>query len=192
MQNTTTTQSAPSAADGLHPGMTMQELLIALPGAKRALFRLYHIGGCSSCGFGLEETFAGLCERNGLQDPEEVLARVREESAREEAMLVEPRALADERGSACTLLLVDIRSPQEFEAVHIAGSVHLSPAFLNELLSEAKKDARVVLVDHTGDRALDGAAYLQGHGLKNVRVLRGGIDAWCMEVDPSLPRYSLS
>lgn len=192
MQTANANQSGPPAPDSPHPGMTMQELLTSLPGAKRALFRLYHIGGCSSCGFGMEETLAGLCERNGLHDPEEVLARVREESASEEAMLVEPRTLADERESASALLLVDIRSPQEFEAVHIDGSVHLSPAFLNELLSEARKDARVVLVDHTGDRALDGAAYLQGHGLKNVRVLRGGIDAWCIEVDPSLPRYSLS
>jgi rhodanese-related sulfurtransferase len=27
--------------------------------------------------------------------------------------------------------------------------------------------------------------------MKNTRVLRGGIDAWSREIDPSLPRYQL-
>ncbi|HIG82060.1 MAG TPA: rhodanese-like domain-containing protein, partial [Verrucomicrobiales bacterium] len=28
----------------------MEEVLTVFPGARRALFRKYHIGGCSSCG----------------------------------------------------------------------------------------------------------------------------------------------
>ena len=40
------------------PEMTMGRLLEIFPGAQRALFRGYHIGGCSSCGFGAEETLA--------------------------------------------------------------------------------------------------------------------------------------
>ena len=36
----------------------MAELLEAYPGAQRALFRNYHIGGCSSCGFRPDETLA--------------------------------------------------------------------------------------------------------------------------------------
>jgi len=31
--------------------MTMQEILGVFPGAQRALFSRYHVGGCSSCGF---------------------------------------------------------------------------------------------------------------------------------------------
>jgi rhodanese-related sulfurtransferase len=170
----------------------MQELLQAVPGAKRALFRLYHIGGCSSCGFRMDETLAGVCARNGIEDAAEVLDKILEEAAREDALLVQPAELARELASQSPPLLVDIRSPQEFEAVHIGGSKHLSPDFLRELLSSAHRDSHVVLVDHTGDRALDGAAYLQGHGMANVRVLRGGIDAWCMEVDSSMPRYTLA
>jgi rhodanese-related sulfurtransferase len=48
-----------------------------------------------------------------------------------------------------------------------------------------------VLVDHQGARTLDAAAYFAGHGFANVRGLRGGIDAWSLEVDPSLPRYTI-
>jgi hypothetical protein len=35
----------------LHGDMTMSAVLSAYPGAQRALFAKYHIGGCSSCGF---------------------------------------------------------------------------------------------------------------------------------------------
>ena len=43
----------------------MSEVLKEFPGAQRALFRRYHIGGCSSCGFQPTETLAQVCERYG-------------------------------------------------------------------------------------------------------------------------------
>ena len=48
----------------IDPNLTMSELLQSFPGAQRALFRRYHIGGCSSCGFRNEETLAEVCARN--------------------------------------------------------------------------------------------------------------------------------
>ena len=42
---------------------------------------------------------------------------------------------------------------------------------------------------HLGQRSLEAASYLIGHGFTNVRSLRGGIDLWAQEVDPSLARY---
>jgi len=57
--------------------MTMAEVLEASPGAQRALFKNYHIGGCASCGFRPEETLADVCNRNGGLDPESVLENVR-------------------------------------------------------------------------------------------------------------------
>jgi len=53
------------------------------------------------------------------------------------------------------------------------------------------KESLLAIYDHKGDRALDAAAYFQGHGFENVKVLRGGIDAWSQEVDSKLPRYHL-
>jgi len=46
-----------------------------------------------------------------------------------------------------------------------------------------------VVYDHTGERVLDAAAYLLGHGFANTRALRGGIDAYSLEVDSSVSRY---
>jgi rhodanese-related sulfurtransferase len=58
-------------------------------------------------------------------------------------------------------------------------------------MSEGTNSRPLVIVDHQGRQALDAAAYFVGHGLHNVRFLRGGIDAWADEVDLSLRRYKL-
>lgn len=47
------------------PETSMGEILAAYPGARRALFARYHLGGCQSCGFPAEESLASLCKRNG-------------------------------------------------------------------------------------------------------------------------------
>ena len=50
------------------------EVLAAFPGVQRALFRRYHIGGCSSCGFQPGETLEELCARNNVLPVDEVLS----------------------------------------------------------------------------------------------------------------------
>ncbi len=85
---------------------------------------------------------------------------------------------------------LDIRTREEFDAVHIPGSQLMGLDFLQEVMGRWPKDTMIVLVDHTGTRGLDAAAYFSGHGFLNARALRGGIDAWSCEVDPSLPRYT--
>src|SRR5262245_42682416 len=44
--------------DNISPDSPMSAVLESFPGAQRALFRRYHIGGCSSCGFRPDETLA--------------------------------------------------------------------------------------------------------------------------------------
>ncbi len=60
----------------IDPYMTMEELLQEYPGAQRALFRAYHIGGCASCGFSPSETLAGICPRNDNLPVEEVIGTI--------------------------------------------------------------------------------------------------------------------
>ena len=54
------------------------------------------------------------------------------------------------------------------------------------------REQLIIFVCHHGVRSLDAAAYFAGYGLENARTLRGGIDAWSSDVDPSLPRYELA
>ena len=175
----------------IDPNVTMGQLLKQFPGAQRALFRRYHIGGCSSCGFGTEETLAQVCARNGSLSVEEVTDHIIASDSAERAMQIEPRALTEKISEGDRLNLLDVRTREEFEAVKIDGAHFFTQELMQEILSKWSRQDLLVVYDHTGDRALDAAAYFQGHDFENVKVLRGGIDAWSKEVDPNLPRYHL-
>lgn len=171
------------------PTITMHELLEVCPGAQRALFRHYHIGGCASCGFQPDETLEGVCARNDGIDPQDAIAKILEAHEQDERVFIFPAdtALAIKDAGA---RLLDVRTREEFEAVHIAGSLIFSQELIQEIMSHWPKDTMLILVDHQGTRSLDAAAYFAGHGFENTRALRGGIDAWSCEVDPNLPRYT--
>ena len=169
----------------------MREVLEVFPGAQRALFRRYHIGGCSSCGFAPDETLAQVCARNGNLDTAEVLAHIQSSHEQDEKNLISPGDLAELLQRDKSVKLVDVRSREEFEAVHIEGSVLLSQDVMRELMASGSNTTPIVVVDHQGKNGLDAAAYFMGHGLQNVRCLRGGIDAWAQDVDPKLRRYKL-
>ncbi len=173
------------------PQSPISDVLAAYPGAQRALFRRYHIGGCSSCGFQPAETLAGVCERNGHLDVAEVLAHIQSSHEQDEKILIGAKELAELRQQDTTLRLVDVRSREEFEAVHIEGSILLSQPVMQQIMAEGTNTRPLVVVDHQGKNGLDAAAYFMGHGLQNVRCLRGGIDAWSQEVDATLRRYKL-
>ena len=173
------------------PESRMDEILAAYPGAQRALFRGYHIGGCSSCAFQPEETLAELCARNNGLDVEEVLQHIRDSHEQDLKIFISPGELRDLRNHEPDLPLLDVRSREEFDAVKIEGAVFLNQESMQKFMG-LPEDQLFVIVDHKGKQGLDAAAYFIGHGNKNVRVLDGGIDAWSSEIDSSLPRYEFS
>ena len=175
----------------IHFASPLREVLAVYPGAQRALFRRYHIGGCSSCGFSPDETLAQVCARNGNLEAAEVLAHIQASHEQDAKALVSPAELAALRQTDPAIKLVDVRSREEFEAVRIEGSVLLSQDVMRELMASGSNTTPLVVIDHAGKNGLDAAAYFLGHGLQNVRCLRGGIDAWAQEVDPKMRRYKL-
>jgi rhodanese-related sulfurtransferase len=181
----TTTESS------LTPHSTMQQILEACPGAQRALFRKYHIGGCSSCAFQPAETLAQVCARNNSLSPEEVLTFIQTSHEEDRKILITPRQLEQWRRDHPDLKLLDVRSRQEYEAVHIESSVLLSQTVMQEIMGRWPRSEPLVIIDHLGKTGLDAAAYFAGHGFEQVRCLQGGIDAWSQEVDPNVQRYQL-
>lgn len=164
----------------------MGVIMDTLPGARRALFARYHLGGCQSCAFSNEETLAALCARSDLR-ADEVLAHLLASHAHDAAMLMEP---CDARDLLASLRLIDLRTREEHEAVAIAGSEFFTQELQQQLFS-GNPDARLLLYDHTGRHVLDQVAWFRGHGLRQTFGLRGGIDAWSREVDASIPRYRI-
>jgi len=173
----------------IDPNITMKELLVQFPGAQRALFRKYHIGGCASCGFASEETLAGVCARNENINVEEVIEHINASEEAERAMQIEPRNLANRLAAGEPVYLLDVRTREEYDAVKLPNAQLFTQELMQEILGNGSRTNLFVIYDHTGARSMDAAAYFQGHGFENVKSLRGGIDAWSAEVDPKLPRY---
>src|ERR1700690_779219 len=98
----------------------MSAVLENFPGAQRALFRRYHIGGCSSCGFSPDETLAQVCARNGSLDVAEVLAHIQSSHEQDAKVLISPKELAGLLQSHPSVKLVDVLSREAFEPVNIA------------------------------------------------------------------------
>ena len=175
----------------IDPNITMRELLEQFPGAQRALFRKYHIGGCSSCGFSPDETLGGVCARNDNLDVGEVIEHIVQSDAADRAMQIEPQELSNRLSAGEKINVLDVRTREEFEAVKIEGAQLFTQDSMQTILSTWSREELLVVYDHDGTRSLDAAAYFQGHGFTNVKSLRGGIDTWSQEVDPTLPRYHL-
>jgi rhodanese-related sulfurtransferase len=75
--------------------------------------------------------------------------------------------------------------------VRIPGAVLMTQEVVQTAFSTWDKASAIVLYDHNGSRSLDAVAYFIGHGFSNAKCLEGGIDAYSIQVDPSLPRYRI-
>lgn len=172
------------------PDTTMGSIMDHLPGARRALFARYHLGGCSSCGFSPNETVTSLCARNGGIDSAEMIAHLLAAHEHDLAVLLTPNEVQAKLASSPAPVLLDCRTREEHEAVKIPHSQLLTQELQQQLFAQDPAQL-IILYDHAGKHALDTCAWFHGHGMKNTFVLRGGIDAWSREIDPSLPRYQL-
>ena len=170
----------------------MGDLLARFPGAQRALFRRYHIGGCASCGFRPEETLAEVCARNDQLPVEEVTEHIIASHEADRKMQFAPAEAAERLKNESGAKLVDVRTREEFDAVHVEGAILLSQNLMNEILANWDRHALLAIIDHQGVRSMDAAAYFAGHGFAEAKSVRGGIDAWSIEVDPTLPRYEIA
>ncbi len=76
--------------------------------------------------------------------------------------------------------IIDVRTPGEFDSVHIPGAYNVPLDLLREHRDEilAHIDEDVVLVCRSGQRAAQAEGTLRAAGLTNVHILDGGIAAW--------------
>ena len=97
--------------------------------------------------------------------------------------------LRDEWQRNPELVVIDVREPHEHEIAHIDGAVLVPLGELPDRLGELDGHHEIVTHCHHGARSLKALEILKAAGFSKVRSLRGGIDAWAVNVDPSLPRY---
>ncbi|GAA1909398.1 rhodanese-like domain-containing protein [Streptomyces sodiiphilus] len=78
------------------------------------------------------------------------------------------------------VLLVDVRTPGEYESAHIADSINLPLDQVDPHLQQIVADAggKMVLICQSGNRAGQCQSKLEAAGIKDAVVMTGGMNAW--------------
>ena len=87
------------------------------------------------------------------------------------------------------LTLIDVREPWEYNIAKIEGAQLIPLGSLGTEFKKLDPDAEIVIHCHMGMRSMDATQFLLQQGFKNVKNLTGGINAWSMQVDPTVPKY---
>ena len=90
--------------------------------------------------------------------------------------------------SGTPLELIDVRTPEERAIASIDGSRLLDQGYHDDLLL-LDRNTPLVFQCHHGIRSQQAAEYFRREGFRNLYNLGGGIDAWSLLVDTSVPRY---
>jgi rhodanese-related sulfurtransferase len=87
------------------------------------------------------------------------------------------------------LVLLDCRDPDEVVLAAVAGAVHVPMEALPDRLGELDPGQEYFVLCHHGVRSHLVCSFLLQRGYPRVHNVRGGIDAWAVQVDPAVPRY---
>ena len=80
------------------------------------------------------------------------------------------------------------RTEDGYEVANI-GARLIPLAELPERLVELDRDETLAVHCKTGGRSARAVRLLKNSGFQNVYNVKGGIDAWSEEIDPSVPKY---
>ncbi len=110
------------------------------------------------------------------------------DAVRNEVAEIFPWDLANKLEQEPDLMILDVREPYEFKAMHIDRSIHVPRGILEtsceygyeETLPElvAARDREIVIVCRSGNRSLLAAYTMQLMGYEHVRSLKTGLRGW--------------
>ncbi|EDY83394.1 MoeZ/MoeB domain family [Verrucomicrobiia bacterium DG1235] len=86
-------------------------------------------------------------------------------------------------------ILIDVREGYEHKICSIDGAIHIPMGELPTRLSELPDDKEILVHCHHGGRSLRVVHFLRQNGYTRSTNVAGGIDAWALQIDPSLQRY---
>lgn len=86
-------------------------------------------------------------------------------------------------------VLLDVREPWEVETCRIEGAVPIPMNSIPARMQELDDEAPIVCICHHGARSMSVASFLERNGFTQVINLTGGVHAWALQVDHSMPTY---
>ena len=90
---------------------------------------------------------------------------------------------------AGTMHVLDVRTAEELEMAALPGALNIPLHELPARHGELPRDKPIAVLCHHGMRSQSGALFLDKQGFAEVMSVDGGIDAWSLNVDASIPRY---
>ena len=103
---------------------------------------------------------------------------------------IAPEDLKAQQEAGADVVLLDVREPWELEVAKIVNSKSIPmadiPARFNQELDPEK---HIVVICHHGVRSMNVTAWLRQQGFEKAQSLRGGIDRWARQIDPTVPVY---
>jgi len=97
---------------------------------------------------------------------------------------VSQQALLDMQAQETPMLLLDVRTPEEFAAGHIAGAVNIPYDQVAAHLAEIPKDKQVVVYCKSGRRAGMAVETLSSNGYTKLGHLDGDMQGWTAAARP--------
>ncbi len=92
-----------------------------------------------------------------------------------------------------SLQLIDVREPEEIAIAAIGGFENLPLSHYADWSQDIRQRfdtaAETYVLCHHGIRSAQMCQWLQSQGFERVMNVAGGIDAWSVAVDPTVPRY---
>lgn len=100
--------------------------------------------------------------------------------------VIRPTELAELLAEHPEIRLLDVRTPAEYETVHIRGAYNVPLDHLGEHGAEIRTNVAepVVLVCQSGQRARKAEEALKSAGMPNLHVLDGGVNGWVAAGNP--------
>lgn len=91
------------------------------------------------------------------------------------------------------LQLVDVREPAEVAIAQLEGFINLPLSqfeqWSGEIHQHLDPDRETLVLCHHGIRSAQMGHWLQTQGFTNVKNIAGGIHAYALRVDPTIPQY---
>lgn len=85
--------------------------------------------------------------------------------------------------------VLDVRESWETDLCLIPESVKIPLGTLPAQLDRVPAETPLVVVCHHGGRSMQATMWLRSQGFENAINLRGGIDAWARQIDPTMATY---
>ncbi len=91
--------------------------------------------------------------------------------------------------SAQPPVLIDVRETDEHAIGHVAQARLIPLADIPNQLSNIPQNRPVLVICHHGGRSMRATQFLRSKGYALATNIKGGIDAWSLQVDQQIPRY---